>query len=104
MLCSNSIDVVGKFAKENGNFYNYKKMVEIIPLAIVDDLMAVSSCGMDPIGMNTSINSLIELKKLSFHIPVANKKSNCHVMHIGSGRDNKVCPNSNTGSKRLWDI
>ena len=39
-----------------------KKIVEVIPLAMVDDLMAVSSCGMDSIEMNTSINALIELK------------------------------------------
>ena len=90
MLCSNSIDVVGKYAKKNGHFYNYKKMVEVIPLAMVDDLMAVSSCGMDSIEMNTSINALIELKNLSFHIPVANKKSKCHVLHIG--KENTGCP------------
>ena len=39
MLCSKSIDVVGKYAKKNGHFYNYKKMVEVIPLAMVDDLI-----------------------------------------------------------------
>ena len=90
MLCSNSIDVVGKFAKKNGQFYSSKNMVEVIPLAMVDELMAVSSCGMDSIEMNTSINALIELKKLSFHTPLANKKSKCHVMHIG--KENAWCP------------
>ena len=90
MMCSNSIDVVGKYAKENGQFYNYKNMVEVIPLAMVDDLMAVASCGMQSIEMNTSINALIELKKLTFHTPDGKKKSKCHVMHIGN--QNKECP------------
>ena len=46
--------------------------------------------GMDSIEINICINSLIELKKLTFHTPEENKKSKCHMMHIGSS--NKVCP------------
>ena len=80
MMCSNSIDVVGKFAKENGHSYSYKN----------DDLIAAASCGMDSVEINTSINTLIELKKLTFHTPVANKKGKCHLMHIG--KENKGCP------------
>ena len=90
MMCSNSIDDVGKFAKENGHSYSYKNLVEVIPLAMVDDLIAAASCGMDSVEINTSINTLIELKKLTFHTPVANKKSKCHLMHIGT--ENKGCP------------
>ena len=90
MMCSNSIDVVGKFALGKKKFYRYINMVNIIPLAMVDDLLSVSKCGMDSIDMNININAIIELKKLSFHTPVENKKSKCHMMHIGS--PNAVCP------------
>jgi hypothetical protein len=90
MMCSNSIEVVGKFAKENRHSYFYKNLVEVIPLALVDDLIAAANCGMDSVEINTSRNTLIELKKLTFHTPVANKKSKCHLMHIG--RENKGCP------------
>ena len=90
MLCSNSIDKVGKFALENGNFFLYKKMTRIIPLAIVDDLLAISSCGFNSTAINTTINTLIELKKLQFHVPEPNKKSKCHYLHIG--KPNKYCP------------
>ena len=65
MMCSNSIDVVGKFAKENIHFYSYNIFVEVIPLAMVDDLINAAICGMDSLEINTSINTLIELKKLT---------------------------------------
>ena len=83
MLCSNTIDTVGKFASENGPCFIYKKMATIIPLAMVDDLLAVSSCGFSSTAINTTINTLIELKKLKFHVPESNKKSKCHYLHIG---------------------
>ena len=73
MMCSNSIDVVGKYAKEKKQVYNYKDIVPVIPLAMVDDLLAVTSCGADSIEMNITINTLIELKRLKFHVPQVNK-------------------------------
>ena len=78
MLCSISIDKVGKYSAENGLLYNYKHMARIIPLTMVDDLPAVSSCVYD--STVTAINNIIELKNLTFHIPEANKKSKCHYL------------------------
>ena len=49
-------------------------MARIIPLAMVDDLLAVSNCGYHSTAINTGINTIIELKKLQFHIPEAQKK------------------------------
>ena len=90
ILCSNSIDTVGKFALENGHHFLYKNLARVIPLAMVDDLLSISSCGFESTAINTSINTIIELKKLQFHIPEAGKKSKCHFMHIG--KSNKYCP------------
>ena len=45
MMCSNSIDTVGKFCQDNGLIYKYKNISEIIPLAMVDDLLTIRSCG-----------------------------------------------------------
>ena len=59
MLCSNPIDKVGKYSLENGLFYNYKNIARIIPLAMVDDMLAVSSCGYDSRVINTAINTII---------------------------------------------
>ena len=90
MLCSNTIDSVGKVSEQFGQFYLYKNIARIIPLAMIDDLIAVRSCGFDAIETNITINTIIELKKLQFHIPGDNKKSKCHFLHIG--KKNKNCP------------
>ena len=90
LLCSNTIDTVGKQAEANGHYFLYKIMARVIPLAMVDDLLAIRSCGFDAVETNTSINTIIELKKLQFHVPEANKKSNCHYLHVG--KPNKHCP------------
>ena len=90
MLCSNSIDTVGKYAIENNQSYMYKNLARIIPLAMVDDLLSITSCGFKTTEMNISINTLIELKKLEFHLPKPNKKSKCHTLHVG--KINKFCP------------
>ena len=90
MLCSNSIDRVGRFAKENGQFYKYKNLADVVPLAMVDDLLSINDCGFKSVESNTSINTLIELKKLKFHVPDKEKKSKCHYMHIG--KEGPYCP------------
>ena len=77
-------------SEQAGQFYIYKNIARIIPLAMVDDLIAVRSCGFDAIETNITINTIIELKKLQFHIPEDNKKSKCHFLHIG--KKNKNCP------------
>ena len=65
-------------------------MVNVLPLAMVDDLLSITDCGFKSIQMNASINTIIELKKLTFHTPEVGKKSKCHTMHIG--KESQVCP------------
>ena len=90
LLCSNSIDTVGRWSESSGQYYKYKKMAKVLPLAMVDDLLAVRRCGFDSVETNITINTMIELKKLEFHIPKPKKKSKCHYLHIG--RPSHVCP------------
>ena len=59
MMCSNSIEVVGKFAKENRHSYSYNIFVEVIPLAMVDDLIAAANSSMDSVEINTFVKTLI---------------------------------------------
>ena len=42
----------------------YKKAIRIPPLAMIDDVLAVSKCGIDTVEVNTLINMKIESKKL----------------------------------------
>ena len=66
MLCSNSIDSIGKKCKErNEHCYMYKNTVRILPLSFVDDLNGIARCGFDSIALNTFLTTQIELKKVS---------------------------------------
>ena len=77
--CSNSIDKIGKQCNEvkMSYCYYYKDVVKILPLSMVDDLMAVSKCGLNSIIVNAYINTKIETKKLKFHTSDGKKKSKC---------------------------
>ena len=54
LKCSNTMDKIGEKCVSNGrNLYTYKRRVKIMPLAMVDDLLAVAKWGMIP-KMSTS--------------------------------------------------
>ena len=90
-LCSNSVDTIGKKIRDRGETtYLYKNMVRVLPLAMVDDINAISKCGIESLALNTYINTQIELKKLRFHVPDKNGKSKCHKIHIGE--HSTMCP------------
>ena len=84
LKCSNSMDKIGKKCAEKGeHLYTYKGKVKVMPLAMVDDILAINSCGEKSVNMNIMINSSIEAKKLRFHTPDEHGKSKCHIIHIG---------------------
>ena len=66
-----------------------EKRVQILPLGMVDDLLAVSSCGHQSVATNTYLTTQCELKKLRFHIPDEKGKSKCHQMHVG--KESVIC-------------
>ena len=75
LQCSNSIDTIGKKCYSKGeHLYSYKQMVQIMPLSMVDDLLAVAPCNQKSVALNAYLNAQIELKKLSFHTKDAKGK------------------------------
>ena len=83
--CSVTIDTFGKECLDQQKYlYSYKGLVGIPPLAMVDDLACISTCGLETVQMNGYINAKTNIKKLQF----GEKK--CHRMHIG--RDTQYCP------------
>ena len=70
--------------------YTYKNKVEFLPLAMVDDLLGIASCGHNSLALNTFMNTQIELIKLRFHTPDDKGKSKCNVMHVGPR--SVICP------------
>ena len=60
LMCSNSIDSIGKKCFNRGeNLYLYKQLVNILPLSMVDDILAIAKCGQDSLSLNTYINTQI---------------------------------------------
>ena len=91
--CSISVDTFGKECLANNEYlYDYKG-VEVPPLAMVDDLACVSTCGLETVKMNAYINAKTNLKKLQFG------PDKCHKMHIG--RQKSYCPDLHIDS---WKI
>ena len=77
MECSVAIDNVGKVVESRGpSLYKYKGLVNIIPLAMVDDLLGIAPCGIKSIELNTLINTQIEMKRLRFHTLMRQEKQN----------------------------
>ena len=76
---------VGKRAFETGNIYIYKNSVEILPLAMQDDTLGISECGIKTTSMTSFLNTQTNLMNLQF----GNKK--CVKMHIGNTHNIDVC-------------
>ena len=85
-LCATSIDSIGKECLEKKKYlYKYKNCVEIPTLAMIDDLMCISTCGLATLQMNSFINYKISSKKLQCGT------EKCKKMHIGSPQE-IICP------------
>ena len=83
--CSVQIDTFGKECLEEEKLlYMYKDSVGVPPLAMVDDLVAVSHCGLDSVVLNSFLNTKANVKKLQFGI------SKCHKLHVGTEKTS--CP------------
>ena len=79
-----SIDKLGRDCVQRRKYlYRYKDKVDIVTLAMVDDLLGIAPCGIESLALNTFINVQIELKKLKFHTPGSDGKTKCHTIHIG---------------------
>ena len=84
LKCSLSIDRIGKFALEqmHPDLYKYKSCVTIPPLAMIDDILAVTECSVKSV----KVNAMIDSKITNLHLEMGTKK--CSQMHIGKNKDN----------------
>ena len=83
LMCTSSMDKLGKLSyKAPQNLYKYKD-VPIPPLGMVDDIICVTSVEQTA-NMNKTINTFIEKKKLKL------SETKCFRIHIGKGHTN--CP------------
>ena len=86
LISSNMVDRhVGRKAIETGNIYLYKNRVQIPPLAMQDDTLGISECGVKTKCMNEFLNSRTNLMNLQFG------SDKCVRMHIGKQHNKNVC-------------
>ena len=94
LCCSVQVDKFGKECMEKEQLlYQYKGEVGVPPLAMVDDLVCVSKCGLDSVLINAYINAQTNMKKLQFG------SSKCHKMHVGM--KTCFCPDLNVQN---WEV
>ena len=88
MFCGKHLDGIGRESLESSKYtYQYKGLVEIPPLIMLDDLITISECGHKTAMVNSYVKFHTSSKKLQF----GNKK--CKKMHIGKTREEFKCQN-----------
>ena len=87
IVSSNMVDKhIGKVALETGCFYMYKNIVPIPPLAMIDDTLGISVCGMETKKMSSFLNRRTNLMNLRFGC------DKCEKMHVGKKQNKDICP------------
>ena len=83
LKCSIQIDTLGKECIENEEgLYKYKECVNIPPLAMIDDILAVSECSVESVKTNAFIQSKVAHKNLQLGT------DKCFKMHVGKDQTN----------------
>ena len=82
LICTAVIDKLAKiFYSDQDLLYKYNDEVEVPILGMVDDVVSVNECSTRSVKSNTTINTFIEMNKLSL------AKIKCGKIHVG-----KKCP------------
>ena len=85
LCCSVQVDTFGKECIQKSKYlYLYKESVDIPTLSMVDDLLLISTCGLNSVLINGFINSKTNQKKLQYWV------EKCHRMHVGAREH--LCP------------
>ena len=98
LKASVQLDTLGKECLErNEGLFKYKQCVNITPLIMIDDVLAISNCGNDSVKMNAIIHSKIDTKQLRF----GTKK--CFKLHIGQ-KNKSTCPTLKVHDKVMESV
>ena len=85
LKCSIQMDTLGKECIESGEcLFKYKECVNIPPLAMIDDILAVSDCSVESVKLNAIIQSKVAHKNLELG------PDKCFKLHVGQQSD--CCP------------
>ena len=85
LKCSIQMDTLGKECIEHGEcLFKYKECVDIPPLAMIDDILAVSECSVETVKMNAILQSKVAHKNLELG------PDKCFKLHVG--KESECCP------------
>ena len=93
--CSVQIDTLGKelLAEDSDKLYKYKGFVRIPPLALIDDILTITNCGIESVYMNAAVESKVNNKRLELG------HTKCFKMHVG--KPEFGCPQLMVHSKEM---
>ena len=75
--CSVQMDTLGRESLRTGSgIFKYKQTVDVPSLAMIDDILGLSSCGDESIELNALVNAKMENKKLRL------SEDKCFKIHI----------------------
>ena len=77
LMFTTSIDKLTQLVYRTKDLLYMYKGVEVPPLGMVDDILTISTCSLQAIAMNATVNSFIDSKKLQL------KSKKCNVIHVG---------------------
>ena len=98
LKASVQLDTLGKECLEkNEGLFKYKQCVNITPLIMIDDVLAISNCGNDSVKMNAIIHSKIGTKQLRFGT------TKCFKLHIGQ-KNKSTCPTLKVHDKVMESV
>ena len=84
--CSVQVDSIGQDCiRENKGIFKYKDCITIPPLSMVDDVITISSCGVDSVKSNAIVQAKVQCKQLEL------SHMKCFNMHVGK-RTKELCP------------
>ena len=90
LKCSIQMDTLGKECIESGEcLFKYKECVDIPPLAMIDDILAVSECSVESVKLNAIIQSKVAHKNLELG------PDKCFKLHVG--KKSECCPTLKIG-------
>ena len=93
--CSVQVDSLGQDCiRENKGIFKYKNCISIPPLSMVDDVITISSCGVESVKVNAVVQAKVQCKQLELgHLK-------CFNMHVGK-RTKELCPQLSVHGKDM---
>ena len=111
LKCSIQMDLIGlEMYTEDEGLYMYKNLISVPALGMVDDVVALSRCGVQSMISNSIINNIIEVKRLQFgpdkffQIHVGRKADQCCQLKVHDTPMTHVSAESYLGDTLTSDL